>query len=327
MSFLAWHRDLDRCDLPRAQTLVRAFYAMLVYMVAQAVPDFAGLTRERDLLELWPVAWLEWLPPGRGAAIVCLAFFASALLAAISPGPRWIRVLLFVTLLQYVALRNSEGRVSHSLHLPLLTALVFVALPRRWLAAEESDLETARRTALVLRAAQVIVLLTYTMSGLGKVGASVYELLSGQISSFHPTGLQRIVAARLLETGSSSPAADWLLAQPPWLVWPLLPGVIYAQVFAVVAAFRPSLHRPWGVILILFHLGNAFILTIHFPYSIFMLALLLLASPFAPLRFDVRQVLTDLPLLSAIQRVASRRMTSPTAPVTTAPTGPESALR
>ena len=327
MSLLPWSRDLDRCSLPRAQTLVRAFYALVTYMATQVVPDFSGLTRERDLLALWPVAWLEWLPPGHGATVVCVAFLVMALVAAAAPGPRWVRVVLFVTLLQYVALRNSEGRISHSLHLPVLTALILIFLPRGWLEASADDRVTARQTALVIRAVQAVILLTYTMSGLGKLGASCYELWHGQISSFHPSGLQRVIAARLLETGSSSPAADWLLAQPSWLVWPLLPGVIYCQLGAIWAAFRPSLHRLWGVMLILFHLGNAFVLTIHFPYSIFMLSLFFLASPFAPVRFDVRQILTDLPLLSAILRVAFRRMTTPSQPVTKAPAGPESAHR
>ena len=322
---LPWQRDLESCALPQAQMLVRAFYALLAFMVAQALPDFVGLTRERELLELWPVAWLEWLPPGRGATIVFLTFIGAVLVGAVAPGPRWVRVLVFVALLQYVALRNSEGRVSHSLHLPLLVSLVFVFLPPRWHRAgpEESDL--ARQTALVLRGAQLVILLTYTMSGLGKLGASLFELASGQISSFHPTGFQRLIAARLLETASSSPLAHWIIDQPAWVTWPLLPATIYFQVCACCVAFRPVLHRPWGVLLILFHLGNAFILTIHFPYSVFMLALFLLASPFAPPRFDVRRVMTDLPLLSAFWRVASRRMSPPT--VTASSAGPESAHR
>lgn len=322
---LPWQRDLEACALPHAQMLVRAFYALLAFLMAQALPDFEGLTRERALLELWPVAWMEWLPPGRGAVIVFLAFVGASLIGVVAPGPRWVRVLVFLALLQYVALRNSEGRVSHGLHLPLLVALVFIFLPRGWQRTRLPDADLARQTALVLRAAQAVILLTYTMSGLGKLGASVFELASGQISSFHPSGFQRLIAARLLETSSSSPAANWIIAAPSWVSWPLLPATIYFQLCAVCVAFRPSLHRPWGVVLILFHLGTAFILTIHFPYSVFMLALLLVASPFAPPRFDVRQVLTDLPLLSAIWRVASRPMIPPTVPVTAAPVGSESA--
>jgi hypothetical protein len=215
--------------------------------------------------------------------------------------------------LEYVALRNSEGKIGHSLHLPVLVALVFIFLPRNWHRAE-SDSEEALGTALVLRAAQAVVLLTYTMSGLGKLGAGTYELLTGQISSFHPTGFPRIIAARLLETGSESPVGSWIIAQSPWLTWPLLPGVIYFQIFSIVATFRPALHQLWGVVLIFFHFGNSFLLTIYFPHSVFLLALLFLASPFAPRRFDVGTVLAELPILSALRRVAMPRMFPSPAP-------------
>ena len=83
---MSWQIGLDACSLPRAQMLVRAFYGFLLYLAAQALPDYAGLTRARELQELWPIAWLEWLPPGQGAGAIVLAFLLVSLVAAAAPG-------------------------------------------------------------------------------------------------------------------------------------------------------------------------------------------------------------------------------------------------
>lgn len=320
---IPWTRDLDACSVGGAQWLVRAFYAFVLYLAAQALPDLGGLTRVRELQEIWPVWWMEWLPPGQGATIVFFGFLFAALLGVLFPERFAVRLVVALALLEYVALRNSEGRISHSLHLPVLVSFVFLLLPRQWHLAQPGT-ESARQLALVLRGAQAVMLLTYSMSGLAKLGASLYELAMGQVSSFHPSGFQRVIAGRLLETGSSSPFAQWIIDHPGWLTWPLLPGAIYFQCGAVFAAFRPALHQLWGLLLIVFHLGTGLILTIHFPVSVFLLALFLLGSPFRPTSFDVGRVLTELPLLSAFWRVASRRMFSPNVPASL-PGGPGSA--
>ena len=133
----------------------------------------------------------------------------------------------------------------------------------------------------------------------------MYELLSGQANPLQIDGFSRIVAERLLQTNSDSVVGRWMIAHS-WSGWLLFPGAIYVQTTSLIAACRPSLHRPWGVALILFHIGNALILTIYFPQSIFLLALFLLASPFAPASFDARQIMADFPLLSFLSRVSPR---------------------
>ena len=296
-----------------AQTLVHAFYAYLLFLAAFSIPEFGSLAQPRELSLLWPVAWIDAVEPIRGIRFVTGFFLAASLAGAIWPGPRLLRVAAFVGLLCFVALKNSEGKIGHSLHLPVLVALAFVFLPQGWQRPDASRL--IRMSLLqVFAATQVLLLLTYTMSGLGKLGGGLYEWFSGQAHPFQIDGFSRIVAERLLQTNSSSVLGRWIIDHP-WLGWPLLPGAIYLQTTSVIAAFRPSLHRWWGVALIVFHVGNAFILTIYFPHSIFLLGLFLLASPFAPAGFDARQILADLPILSVFSRVTSRRSMVPvTAP-------------
>jgi hypothetical protein len=153
------------------------------------------------------------------------------------------------------------------------------------------------------------------MSGLGKLGGGLYEWASGQIHPLQIDGFSRIVAERLLQTNSHSVLGQWIIAHP-WSGWLLFPGAIYLQTTSLIAACRPSLHQPWGVALILFHVGNALILTIYFPQNVFLLGLFFLLSPFAPAAFDARRILEDLPLLSFLSRVLPTRAAGPNSVLT-----------
>jgi hypothetical protein len=302
---------------PRAEQgrlLIRAFYAFVFFMSVLSIPDFAGLAQPRELSLLWPVAWLESVNLVTGIRFVLGFFLVSSLAAAIWPGPRPLRIAAFLGLLCFVALRNSEGKIGHSLHLPVLLAMIFIVLPTGW----ERPVGSRRlqmSTLQVVAAAQMLLLLTYTMSGFGKLGGGLYEWLSGQAHMLQFDGFSRIVAERLLQTNSHSVLGQWIVGHP-WFGWLLFTGAIYLQTTSLIAACRPSLHRIWGTALIFFHIGNALILTIYFPQSIFLLGLFLLASPFAPATFDARQILADLPLLSFLSRVLPRRATQPIHEVT-----------
>lgn len=292
----------------QGRLLIRAFYAFLLFLAVSSIPELAGLSRSRELGLLWPVAWLAWMDLENGIRLLFSFFLLASLAVALWPGSRVGRVAVFVGLICFVALKNSEGKIGHSLHLPVLVAMILIALPKGWDRPDGSR-ASQMSTLQVIAAAQMLILLTYTMSGLGKLGGGLYEWLSGQAHPLQIDGLARIVAERLLQTNSQSAIGLWIIRHP-WLGWLLLPGAIYLQTTSLIAACRPALHRLWGMALILFHIGNALILTIYFPQSVFLLGLFLLASPFAPASFDLRQIVADLPLLSFFSRVLPRRTVS-----------------
>lgn len=306
---------LDRRSL-RAQVLVRVFYAFVLYIAVMELPSAAGLAQPRRWSFLWPVAWLDLFPAGaQGSAIVALlgGFVATSLAGVFFPGARAARIAALIGLLEWVALRNSEGKIGHSLHLPVLVALVLAFLPRGW-TRDEAPRWVRLGTLQTFAAAQAVILLSYTMSGFGKIGGGLWELFSGRAHPFHIDGFARVIAARLLQTHSESGLGAWLILHP-WASGPMLPGAIYVQAASVWVAFRPALHRPWGACLMLFHLANSLILTIHFPHSIFLLALFFLASPFAPARFEWRGTLGALPLVGALWRRIAARRSAPSAEI------------
>ncbi len=289
----------------QGRLLIRAFYAFLLFLAVSSIPELLGLTQPRELNLLWPVAWLGSMDLASGVRCLFGFLLLASLAAAIWPGSRPLRIAVFVGMLCFVALKNSEGKIGHSLHLPVLLAMILIVLPRGWERPGGSRV-LQMSTLQVVAAAQMLLLLTYTMSGLGKLGGGLYECLSGQAHPLQMDGLARIVAERLLQTNSDSALGLWIIRHP-WVGWLLLPGAIYLQTTSLIAACRPSLHRVWGTALILFHIGNALILTIYFPQSVFLLGLFLLASPFAPASFDLRQIVADLPLLSFLSRVLPKR--------------------
>ena len=312
--FFAGPFPADRADLFRgqawrftaAQTLVRAFYVFLLYLAIQQVTELAVLTDQRLDLPVWPVAWLgrsgALFPAGVKALFFC--YLGSNVLAAALPGWRSLRIAAFLGLLEYVALKNSFGKINHSFHLPLLVAGLLVFLPAGWDArAAGVGRATRQGTLLVFWLCQAGVLLSYTMSGLGKLGGAVYQLARGQPSAFAPGALGAHIALRLFQTHSQSELGAWIIHHP-WLTWPGLPGAIYLELFSFWIAFRPALQRPWAAGLILFHLGTFFTMTITFPQSSFLLALLFFPSPFAPARFPGWQTLLfQLPLAGEVSKM------------------------
>ncbi len=280
-----------------AQTLVQGYYAAMLYLAFTGMPTWAGLdTARSDLGLLWPVAWIKVTGLGPGLMVVMALYLGGALAAAVVPGSRVCRGLAALGMLEFTAFDYSGGKIGHSSHLWVLTSLILVFLPRLGLTAGRCERQSYLN---VFWTAHALVLLTYTMSGLGKIAGAVFQASQGQVTVFHPQAMALHVAARLLETGSQSPVGGWLVDHP-WVGWPLMLGTIYLQTFAFWSIFRPRLLQTWTVGLIAFHLATFFVLTIRFAPPVLLLALWGLASPFAPPAAISGEILTQLPLIGSI---------------------------
>lgn len=283
----------ERRRFAGAQTIVRAFYAFTLFFLADTVlSEIAKLAPHPPVSPLWPLAWLSQVDPTLGlrafAAVATLALLAVAL----APGWRVTRIAGWLALLEFAALKNSYGKIGHSLHLSIWVAFILIALPAGWTRGETRAVR--QQTLLVLWTCQAAILLSYTMSGLGKLGGAVYQTLLGQPSAFTPGGVGAHIAERLLQTHSQSGVGAWVVAHP-YLTWPLMPGAIAVELFSFWAAFRPALQRPWAMALIVFHLGIYLAMTINFPQNCFLLALFFFASPFEPAGLRLIDRLADLP--------------------------------
>lgn len=283
----------------RCQTLVRTFYAFLTFKI-MFEQDMWGSLLGRDSMEpLWPVFWMgSGTPSDLHVQMILYMNLAAVLLVLMLPQFRALRIFCFLAFLQYVAFRNSFGKINHWGHLLLFASFLFIFLPTGWHQLNPRKAVKAA-TTMIIGACTAVILTTYSMSGLGKIIVGVMEASQGQPNSFSPDSLARHIADRMLETGQDSAFGD-MIVNTPLLGWPMMMATIYFQLASVFIIFRPELHRFWGGIHLLFHAGVYLTMTISFNNSVFMLALFLLASPFAPDATCPFATLTRLPFIGQL---------------------------
>jgi hypothetical protein len=253
------------------------------------------------------VAWLDRL--GVQGFIDGLSLLSIGIMIAVVALPhlRWLRIGAFICFLLWYAFINSFGKISHDGHGWLFTTMIFIWLP----SSRDAEQSVSRQHLFltVFASAQVLFMLFYTMSGAWKIGTGLGQMLAGEIGSFHPHALAQLTAFRLLQTGSDSLLGSWII-QYPLLGWPLHLAAIYLEFFALLAAFRPSLHRLWGIGLIAFHFGTWLLMGIIFQTNIALLGLLMVMSPFYRERTPARVTLGNLPLLGHLFRSTTASETS-----------------
>lgn len=288
----------------RARMVVKGYYLLSIYFSAAAIPTLHDTAIAAPSWNfLWPV---RWMPAGGVAGMVDLlaaAWLTLSLLAFVFTGSRAIRALFALATLQVAAAANSLGGINHAYHAWFWIGAFLVFLPA---VAEVNRRATMMTYLAIVAGCQVLLLTFYTMAGFQKFGAGAAALGMGAYGNFSPTSLAATIADRILQTGTSPPLAH-LLVDNPWLSLPLFVPAIVIQMLAVIAGFRPRLHRAWGAAIIVFHLGTWLLMEILFVQHVALLALFLLASPFAPARFDWKATLSDVPLFGPVATWLMRR--------------------
>ncbi len=279
-----------------ARALVLAFYAVLLFFALGNLFSWQEFLSATDLTPRWPVFWLRSVDTRSGVALILWLHLLGGLLGIALSAHRLARVLVFCSYLEFLALKFSFGSINHGDHLGLLLAFVLIFLPRGWSSGAPATRRVRAATLLVFSGCQAMILLTYSMSGLWKVGGAVQQALRGEVTSLAPTALARQVAAKLLADESTSPLGPWLV-EHHWVGWPLMLAALYLELFALWAVPRPSLHRAWGLGLILLHVATHLTMGVGFPQNPLWLALFLVLSPFRPQPPRWRESLEDLPVV------------------------------
>ena len=255
---------------------------------------------------IWPLDLLDQLI-GTGwlanTIWVSVSGLCLALLAAVYPQTLIWRLGVFLYVLLYIALRSSYGSINHGNYFYLYVSLALLFLPPR-----NKTALTPRKNSLsclaVLWFVQSVLLLPYSLSGLWKIWDGRLELLSAD-------SMVRLLLSRAIDDTDGIAPLLPLVAQHAFLAQSMLLVVLYVELFALLAVFRPHLHRPFGVVLILFHVGSAWIMDISFAANILMIGLFLVLSPTAPVRFSLTGLVQSLPVIGipfrAWVRLRSRR--------------------
>ena len=286
--------------------LARFFYLFVTYYIF-AFGGFTYVVRRPPSSPQWPVAplldafgggWLEYAP------FIAMCAVVLALLAAILPSVFALRFAVFLGVLMLAALRNSYGAINHEHYIVVYASFALLFLPPRigW------DGRPSRANVLaILRVfwlTQALALLPYTLSGHWKIRHSGLELFSGD-------AMARLLLDRIANQAADIPPLLPLALSNGYIAQALLLGAVYMQIFALFALFRPHLHRPIGIGLILFHFGTGWLLAIPFEAHVIVNGLFLLFSPLAPKRFSALEFARSLPLLGEPLRAgawAARRV-------------------
>ena len=294
----------------QAYWLVRAFYLIVLHFAFETQRNLQRLAAsDRQIDPLWPVGWVDQASFAAAANVIGLGFLVSAVVAVVWTDRRVPRILVALFYVQTLAFENSFGSINHYGHFGLWLCLCFAALPGARLERLRGARAPRRSYLTVFFLAQSLIALFYTSSGARKAYYGLF-VPENAVSSFAPEALPLLVVQKWLQIGEAPLLAD-LFIQHLWLAWPAHLLVIYVELFALVAVFRPELHRLWGVLLIVFHLLVWLLLGVSFAFQPALLGLLFVFSPFAPRpQPRVAQTFRQLPMLGDLAALAGHDVAS-----------------
>ncbi len=302
-----WHQIetvFDERALQRAKAAVSFFY----YFLAAAL--FSGTTlsweyltsRKEGILEpFWPVFWVRYVSYETALFALLGLLVVSGLCGALFHQKRSGRILPFVGVFEYHGFASSFGQPNHEWYLMLYIAAFFIFLPDIW---DRRETETERKRFLwIFFLALSYFMLTYTMAGMWKIANGIEQYRLGAAGLFSPDAAALHVAYWLNATARTSLLGAFVIEHQV-IGWFAFLVFAYFQTTAIIAAFRPALHRIWGAALILFHLGTLLSMNVIFALNTFLLFIFLFHSPFErPARWKTR--LLEIPGIRAFSVIIS----------------------
>ena len=261
----------------QATVRFRIFYVFLAFYAVSAINEWNIYKDVTELEPLWPVFWLNFMGENTTVAIRGLMIFSllSTLCGAVFSNLRSFRILAFLGLIQYMGLKYSFGKTGHSLHLWLIIGFLLLFLPQNWQELKQAGKDIRYKIFSIFRICQAMILCTYGMAGLGKLGGAIYQLVSGQSNAFSPDAMELHIADRLLQTNSDTLLGPFLIENSIFNPV-MMPMAIVVQLFSFVVIFNPKWQKIWAGALIGTHVFNSLAFGINFHPSVFLLGLFFL---------------------------------------------------
>lgn len=292
-----------------AARLARFFYLFSAFAIHANFHYKRFLEKGEPTDPLWPTALLNlllgdgWLSRALDMPMtVYIASVSVGWLATFFPGVWVWRLGVFLYFFFYVALENSYAVLHHAHHFFVYVSFALLFLPAAAGRRSGMSRQEGMRCIQVFWLAQSVLLLAYSLAGFWKLAgySSRFALLSGD-------GFIRVLLDHWVTNQS-----PLFLKLYPFLVEHgafsqfLFLGVVYLQASAFVIWFRPHLHRPLGMALIVFHVGSEGLVGGQFDWCKILLGLFLVFSPFSPERFSWFGAAQSLPLLGIPFRLYAR---------------------
>lgn len=280
--------------------LARVYYLMSVLFILNGRFDPLHASTPTD--NLWPIDLMTKLTGTyvleNLTTTVALGASMVALLAVFFPRMLIWRLGIFLYFFYVDALLNSYGFPGYATRINVFVSFALLFLPSIGNAKNVS-----RRNVLACLAVfwltQSLLLVTYVIAGFWKIWDSGMEI-------FAVDSLTRIFISRVLSDTLDIPLLLPIITPHVGLTHLIHLTIIYVEISALFVVFRPHLHRPYGVVLVLFHFGTDWILNVRFPTNILVVGLFLILSPTAPKRFSLMGFIQSLPVIGIPFRAWTR---------------------
>jgi hypothetical protein len=272
----AFRRQLDAFRI--VSLLEQVTYFWFARATLAFFPHFDSYSKIPDSALPWPVFWHSALSRPALLNVIGAGSALAYLFVLVKPGLRLARVLVAYAFLCQLGMAYAWGDVGHADHAYFWT-LVVLALAPCWKPGE-SRRKVRQRVLQNYFFCQVLLAFFYFLSGVAKMLVAFQQLFAGTYSTFHLTGMSRILAARLLLGNTDTLLGDFLVAHPT-LAFLGFWSTVAAELSGLWLAFRPRYHRAWGFVMAAFHLMMALSLSPNFSSNLFLVTVLFVLSPFA----------------------------------------------
>lgn len=291
----------ERGDVGGAKRLVPVFYFFLFYAAFLNLEGLHHQLATRNFaifIPRWPIFWADWITPESATIIIFVGWTLSALAAAFFYRHRIARIAGFVGFLQFHAYQSSFGFPHHQWDIWMWVAFLWMFLPDIWNVAEDDERGQQRRSAFlsVFWGAQAYVLLTYSLSGLGKLLSVASQATAGMAHTFS-FDIASLHISQMMLRRQETTVLGPLFLEYELLGWALFISVVYLEVVSVIVVFRPDTHRLWGLFLALFHLGTFLTMRAVFVGPVALLMILFFESPFMRSGVSLSEQVAGIPLL------------------------------
>jgi hypothetical protein len=260
-----------------SQFNIQLFYAINLFIWIFKFQYYLNCLEHLFVIQpVWPLSWIENFSLWGKAAFFFNLITAS--LALIWPQKRLNRVLAFTGLFFLEAFFASDAasweRIGHSQCYTLI-AFLFIFLPDRDLGRRSK----AWLTTLIMTLASTTVLCSYVSSALWRVRESAVAVLNGGATLIGFSGLDRAIRNFSLIWQDHGILGEFFL-ENHWLSKWGMPSATIFELFALVVCFWPRLYRPYGIMLVFFHLGFRLLFDLPFDEHLLAVVAILVCSPF-----------------------------------------------
>jgi len=227
-------------------------------------------------------------------------YFFCATACIIRPDSRWLRVGLFLSVLNSNILKSSLSTISYDKNGWIWLAFALIFLPNNKDKQKCSEKVYQYWYLTTCWFATALTISVYTMSGMWKILSGFfydgfvnnYTFLSSKAMSYH-------LASHIFRNGYNLPAAEFVI-ENHFLGWAMLSCAVYLQFFSFWIPFRPLLFAPWLLFLAAFHTLNLVLMNLPFNHQGFIIILLLGGLPFLVYPKNFYQLIVTMPLAGKI---------------------------